>query len=325
MTARIDLGEQGRDPFHRAANWLYGIAEMHDASGGDLALKDQLRLLFGLWICDQVLPDSVAMPALTAMVRRVEATLEAEAEAESFDPIAFDATLLFMAARIVRDCGGATLAIDDFAQQVAAALGELPSIPPRFANEALLLASVGFDLQPPVPRLTANDIESDALALLRADKTQVRAICATIAAATHYGRNALRGDPTLLQTLRLVLPPMLLEILYRGDIDTGAPLLRTLHYLRLTRTRAVRMSVNALMGQQQPDGKFGFFTALASEMSHDEGYSDPINLDIGLHLPITVSCLWALAETTSPGFSVLNAPRLHGRVAAPLTEVAHGD
>ncbi len=45
-----------------------------------------------------------------------------------------------------------------------------------------------------------------------------------------------------------------------------------------------------------------------------------VDLDLGLHLPITVSCLWALSETTVPRFSVLTS----ARQSAPLTLTRSG-
>jgi hypothetical protein len=303
---------QRDDAFAGAAGWLADLAETRD----ELRLSDLLRLLFGLWLCDRVLRRPASLPGLVETARRVDASLRQQAQANAFDPLSYDATLLFMTARILRAHGLTTPAIDTFAHGMVAAFNELPHIPLHFVNEAVLLARLGFQVHPPVPLLTVGEIEGDALTLLRMEKDQLRVICVSLDAATHYGRYPARGAPELLQTLRLVMPPILLETMRLRDLDTGARLLRAMRYLRLTRTRAVRAAVTALIGQQQPGGKFGYFTALAGEVSRNQAQPGSTDLDLGLHLPITVSCVWALAETTVPGFSVLDAPRKRSRVAS---------
>lgn len=297
-----------RAPFARAAIWLSDLACAPTAAMHQSSLDDQLRLLFGLWLCDQALGDGAPSPALAETARRVKASLHAQVQAGTFVATAHDATLLLLAARIVRDQGGTTPGVDTFAAQIAAALTGLPTVPLQFTGQAVFLANLGLMPRPPVPPLTAGDVPGAAVTLLQADKAHLRALAATIAAATHFGRAAPHGDPERLRTLRQVLQPVLLDLLRRGDIDTGAPLLRTLRYLRLTRSRTARAAAATVSGQQQPSGKFGYFTGLARAASDDATARD---LDLGLHLPITVSCLWSLAETTVPGFSVLAPARSH--------------
>ena len=312
------------ESFTRAAAWLADLAEADDPSHARLALGDQFRLLYGLWICERAVGSSAPSPASVEMARQVEALLRAESRAGTFDPLRYDATLLLLVARILHQQGRQTPGIDEFACQIASALMELPCIPLRFVSEACLLAALGYDIRPPVPTLTPDEIEGDALALFDADKEQLRAIGGSIAAATHFGRKPPRAVPGLLATLRVVLPPILLETLRRGDIDTGALLLRTLRYLRLTRTRAVRDAAIFLAGQQQRDGKFGYFTARATATAEAMEHGREADLDVGLHLPLTVSCLWSLAETTVPGFSLINQPRRPARGGAARSRGQHG-
>lgn len=310
------------EPFAHAGAWLSELACAHDADLEARSLADHLRLLFGLWLCEQACSGGAAAPALAETARRVEATLRDQVRTGTFAPLAHDSTLLLLSARIVREQGRDTPGIDEYASQIAAALGDLPSIPVQFAAQAALLAALGYQPRPSAPPITERDIPGDALTLIRADKKQLRPLCAAIAAATHFGRVAPHGDPERIATLRLVLQPVLLDLLRRGDLDTAAPVLRALRYLRLTRGRTVRAAIPTIIRQQQPSGKFGYFTEMARAASDDEAVAR--NLDLGLHLPITVSCLWALAETTVPGFSVLNRTRRPNPPALPLSGGLNG-
>lgn len=297
------------EPFIRATAWLSDLAGANGPSRDQIALGDQFRLLFGLWICERAVGATTPLPAVVATAQRVARLLQAEADASTFDPFKYDATLLLLVARILHEQERPAAGIDAFAAHLATALVDLPCIPLRFLSEGVHLAALGYKVRPPVPTLTPDTIEGDALTLFRADKEQLRAIGAIIAAATHFGRHAPRAEPDLLATLRLVLPPILLETLRRGDIDTGAVLLRTLRYLRLTPTQTVRDATTFLAGQQQRDGEFGYFSARAIVTYEEMKHGCEADLDIGLHLPITVSCLWSLAETTVPGFRLLDSRR----------------
>jgi len=123
----------------------------------------------------------------------VQSRLYAESEARTFDPFRYDAKLLLLAHNILSMYGHHTYSIDDFAQRVAAAFNELPSIPLRCIGEALLLARLGYGKYPPIPTLEAHEAGTDALCLLRADENQIRSVCQNIAAATHFGLQPLQA------------------------------------------------------------------------------------------------------------------------------------
>ncbi|MGW5678417.1 hypothetical protein ACWEV4_25645 [Streptomyces sp. NPDC003860] len=133
--------------------------------------------------------------------------------------------------------------------------------------------------------------------LLLAENGVLRQLCNTVAGATLFGaRKAPGTDPGLL----LALPVLLLQKLSEYDLILGTTLLRTLAYLDVPDPEAVDWARRYLESQQQSDGRFGYY---ARELA--EG-PELRTVDQNLHLPVTVSVLWALAETSVPGFQLVD-------------------
>jgi len=298
--------DRDRVRFARAEAWLLALAAPEPPGGpGTSDLGDLLRILFGVWLCERAVGDDARSPDLVALAGGVEQRLCRAVSAGEFDPSAHDATLLLLCHRILSEQGRQAWGISSFAHELSAALGETPTVPQRDAGAAVLLAQLGYRAYPVWVTLPAADIGGDAAALLRADEARVRAVCNAIASATQFGLRPLTADRAVRESLALVLPIILVASLRQNDLETGAAVLRAIRYLRLPRTRAARQATTFVADQQQGDGKFGYLAAETAAIANARGWV-PFDAARQLYLPVTVSCLWALAETTIPRFNLVS-------------------
>jgi hypothetical protein len=134
--------------------------------------------------------------------------------------------------------------------------------------------------------------------LVTAGLPRVRAVCGQIAASTGYGTTAASMAPADRAAVRDALSTVLLQVLRQHDLVAGGLLLRSLGYLGARRDRSISCASSFLRAQQQPDGRFGYLAMEARQAEVAFG-ADPVT---ELYLPITVSCVWALAETLGGGF-----------------------
>lgn len=300
--------------FVRAEDWLLTLAATDGSRGEATAddLGDLLRILFGVWLCERATQEAPSPPFLD-LTERVEDQLRGAEAAGAFNPFAYDAKLLLLCHRILAEQGRQAFGITGFARALAAALGVGPTVPLRYAGEALLLAQLSYAAAPPRMTVGSEDLGGDPGTLLRADGARIRAVCDTIAAATQFGVVPLRSDGDVRAALVEVLPIVLIASLRRNDLDTGAALLRAIRYLRLRNTREIQQATMFVADQQQGDGKFGYFAVELAAIARARPEA-PFDALRQLYLPVTVSCLWSLAETVSPVFSPGSpSPVLAGR------------
>ena len=152
------------------------------------------------------------------------------------------------------------------------------------------------------PSIDLSQIRSEK-DLFRADESLIRSLATDIAASTAYGRDAFAPEPELLEQLATVIPVWMLCYLRQYNLEMGTLLLRTMNYLHL-QDIAFSTALNFVLMQQQPDGRFGF---LGPEASQLRSTKPQFNEEFDLYLPLTVSCLWAIAETTNPDFILFNS------------------
>ena len=290
--------------FMRSRSWLLNAALSGESSSA-LGLGDLLRVLLGVWLCERASQFPVPSSSFHDLTVCVENRLRDEVERGIFDPFRYDAKLLLLCHHILFLHHCYAYGIESFAQQVGEALREVQDIPLRYIGEALLLSQSGYCHCPTVPPLQAVDAGGNALQLLRAQDEQIRTVCDNIAAATHFGHYRLEAAAEVRAYLDDMLPVLLLQSLRTHNLELGTILLRTISYLRLPRTRAVRLAVNFVVSQQKSDGRFGYFALEIAKLHKNLGSFDATNQ---LYLPITISCLWALAETLIPDFNLFSLP-----------------
>lgn len=302
---------QSQQSCARAELWLQErISVEMGADGFDLSAA--LRILLGYWICECVLQSAAAPRGVTELMRHVESRLCTQSGARNFEPLRYDARLLLLAHHILSVCGCRTYGIETFAQQLAAAVKERLIVPLRCVGEALLLARLGYGEYPPIPTLEPRDAGTDAFCLLRGDEEQILSVCQNIGAATHFGSQRLRATAGVRSYLGHMLPIILLQSMREYNLELGALVLRTIRYLRITGNQALSVAISFLMDQQLVDGRFGHFGIEAAKISELEG-KDSSQVANELYLPITVSCLWTLAEVGKVNLFSLPRPQWANR------------
>lgn len=282
-------------PCRSGRGWLLGAG--HGALGRPGArARDALRALLGAAICERAAGDPACRyPSadLRLLARHVRRCLEAEHDRGSFRPPEHDPKLLLLGQRVLSECGVPSPVLGRHARALATALGSRPAAQTAgcMAGERLLLAALGhLDPAPPPAWPVTPSFDE----VVTAGLPEIQAICGHVAACTGYGTagDAVPGHGTATDGLCAGLMVVMLDALRRYDLVTGALLLRTLCYLRAQGGRAVRCAVSFLLAQQRPDGRFGYLAMEAGRVRAELNL-DP---DAELYLPMTVACLWALAE-----------------------------
>ncbi len=296
-----------------AARPLLGNAAPHDAGIGQslgaaqawlgglsLAMRRRafsersLQCLLGLWICARALEaePSRGLAALAGVVSQQLAPLQ-EAAISSCD-----AKLLLLALHILRTLGLAADGLERYARKVADALRGAGEARKDHLGEVIILSHLGLAAYPGgdggEPWLTPRA----ARELLAADAEAIRGLHARICAATHFGTRTGRRLPQH-REIAYAVRVLLIDALNRYDIATGAILLRLAAYLDPA-SAVIRDARSFLTLQQLPDGRFGQYGLHAAAL-RDAG----LDASLDLHLPLTVSCVWALAESAIPRFRLL--------------------
>lgn len=154
----------------------------------------------------------------------------------------------------------------------AAALGESGFPIPEFALPAISPSTVPVIDQP--------------LDLVRSDPALLLSLADQITDRTVFGRMTDRIPPNLLAHWASALPAAVSVAVRAHDLAVTSALLRAGAYLRCCVHPELRDAMAFVAAQQQPDGGFGALPADA----------DPTLQDT-VRVPLTLGCVWALAET----------------------------
>jgi len=141
---------------------------------------------------------------------------------------------------------------------------------------------------------------------LNAPVSEIERLVLRIEALTDFG---LRDATVEADTIGMedMLCGFAMHFLRQNDFLMGCRLLRSLSYLKSGNT-AIAECVKFLLLHQQLGGPFGFFGGEAAfEASRPERYS----LEASLYLPVTISCLLALAECSGQRWRLFGSlPRI---------------
>lgn len=273
------MSEEILEALVRSRAWLTRVGTRDDA-----AAKQALQALLGVWVCDVALGES--SPEQQTMTARTRTLLDDD----GFDGYEHDAKLLLVCLQMFgREPPDA---LTRFAEEISDALAGLPRIPPKHAGVAAVLAELGY-LGAPAIDVDEPDLDT----VLRGGPDAVRAACAAVAAATHFGA---RQSHKRFDALQRTLPVLFLQTLRSYDLDTAAMLLRTSRYLRMPPTGRIAEGIAFLVDQQKPDGRFGYFAVEASSLESSQEIADFDHV-LTLALPTTSTCTWALAELVFEG------------------------
>ncbi|MFI5023876.1 MAG: hypothetical protein ACHQRJ_19770 [Alphaproteobacteria bacterium] len=276
-----------------AQTWLRGLSvvlRQRDFS------ERSLQCLLGLWISERALEStrSDGLHGLAGVISEQLAPLQ-EAAISSCD-----SKLLLLALYIVRKCGYPAYALENYGRKVADALRQDAAAHDDHVGEAIVLARLGLSNYPCGNAVDLSDMRAAAHNLLHSDPEAIRSLYARICAATHFGTQECRWFPGR-QQMAFVIRVLLIDALNGYDMSTGAMLLRLAAYLGPTNEAVIRDAQSFLRLQQLSDGRFGQYD-LHAEALRDAG----LDARLDLYLPLTVSCVWALAETAMPGFRLFS-------------------
>jgi hypothetical protein len=288
--------------FKRSRSWLASIDLPERSVNGRIINQAMVRAL-GMWICSFIIGDSgITAPLIADQVMKVLRTAEEE---KIFNPFEYDSKLVLLIGELLAANGYESSTLSPFAEEVGAEIRRMESIPARFVGESVLLCRRGLAPQPTVPKLTL-DICPDGRELLSGKSSQVYSACEAISASTLFGLRALEAEALLLTTLRQVLPPILVQTLKEYDLDLGGRVLRAMSYCGFECLPTFNAALEFLVYQQHPSGRFGYLAKEAAALS-ESGTAPLEEIEERLYLPITVSCLWSLAESAFDGFRLLGA------------------
>ena len=132
-------------------------------------------------------------------------------------------------------------------------------------------------------------------------------------ASTAFGRADKAAGSDDLDSVAHALPIWMLAALRRNHLEAGARLIRTMAYVGLRETTAYAQGIGFLLMQQHPEGYFGFWAKVVSEVRLKNAEFEERE---SLQLPVTTACLWTLAEAAEPGFA------LYDRAPVPPTSLS---
>src|SRR5262249_8823196 len=167
----------------------------------------------------------------------------------------------------------------------------------------LILGLRGLCAAPTRPVLGVQDLGS-ALELLQADDERINRVVSRVTAASAYGTAEVVASSSARDMLGTATGVWLLDSSRRYKLDRVASLTRTLAYLEAVRSTPGREALDFLLAQQHPTGRFGFF---GPEVMHARRTTPGFEEYVELYLPVTLACLWALAESHTGGFRLLTS------------------
>ncbi|MGI0014511.1 MAG: DUF6895 family protein, partial [Nitrososphaera sp.] len=292
----------------RARTWLQGLSEL-TCSDTRIPMTSILQIFVGLWICEKALGTDTGKSVAQSLACEVQRRLDLEEQDASSALLRCDAALVLLSAGILRVFDSKSTTMELFIQKVAFSIQVHEDQDQTEAAELFatrfILHNLHLHPEPGTYRVNSPRITS-GMNLFQADESVIRLVTANIAAATAYGQKPPSVEPELLEQLAIALSVWMLYYLRQYNLEVGTLLLRTMNYLHLREVAAFQTGLNFVIAQQQPDGRFGF---LAPEASHIRSIKPDLDEILDLYLPLTVSCLWAIAEATDPDFILVSSPR----------------
>jgi len=271
----------------QARTWLE--RRLDDPGIGSTAL---CRVLLGCWICDSFAGET--RTAFPRTAERVGAALRVR-EAEDGAGEAVPPTLKLAVAGLLASRGvfiPSLHAPDGYLPRVAALLGVTPrrelAAEMPLHEKRVLLHALGLHPAPDeedlavvtdFARACPLDVKAEELIL----RIQVATGCGT-------GRVALAADDLWIGELLLGLA---MHSLRSYDLPRGCELLRAASALGLGRAAGFGACMDFLRLHQRPEGSFGFFGAEERKLREA---APGVSAETALYLPVTLECLWALAE-----------------------------
>jgi hypothetical protein len=259
-----------------------------------------LQCLFGIWILDRALgQDNEGGYQELATITSGKLVSVSESEFSSYD-----AKLLLTTLYILRKSGCSGYVLENYADKLSNAFQLDESARDNHVGEALMLSHLGLGAYPSKSHVDIPTMGKHELGLLHSDPAQIRSWYSKVCNATYFGTRKFSG-PFRLQRVEYLTKVLLIDAFREYDLSTGAILLRAAAYLNLQNEQIMRNGRSFLKLQQLSNGRFGQYDLVAQRIE-EAGF----DASWDLYLPLTVSCVWALVETTIPNFRVFCLPAL---------------
>lgn len=182
-----------------------------------------------------------------------------------------------------------------------AILGEEPETADGLDRE-LVLSTLGLPADPEAFPAEAGDGRADLP--LTASREEVEELARHIQTATACGTRS--APPSLAEPwLSQRVIGLAMHALRQYNLLGACKLLRAAAYLGAGEA-ACRECLDFLCLHQRPDGAFGYFGP--EERKIAAGFPQGFSADLHLYLPVTLSCLWTLAECGAGGWRLWKSP-----------------
>ena len=285
-------GNHVRQSLRLSYGWLIGlIADQQFRLRAPLSAI--CSILTGLWMCES--SNRQCSPQLRAIVHETGQMLALQDAQTPLDWTSTPATLRMIAAAIWRYARieipslhgsqgfvrqAANVLCDDFPQ------GDDDDI--ALSEKRALLFCMGLH---PRPYALPRDVLSRAFRdfSLSAPRNQIENLVLQVKAHTLHGLRTLPASADYAQ-MGSILCALTVSHLRNLDFMQGCNLLRAAAYLDYTDVNRMTC-LDWLLLQQRPSGEFGFFESISIQNAKG---TDALT---ALHLPLTLECLWTLAES----------------------------
>jgi hypothetical protein len=278
-------GERARDWIEKAFVGLEG----HGSQSVDAAC----HALLGSWLCDRLTGSRgrPLFPVLAPQVSRFLGEREDQLQGAAVAP-----ALRLMVAALLRSQDVAVEGLDHFLLASAEVLDAAPEtqsgerIP--YLEKVVLLHAIGLGRRPLLAEF--EDVVGVARQTpLTAPSEAVEKLVLYVEAWSGWGTRPVSLPPSE-AWLASMLRGLAVHHLRQYDLPTGCRLLRALTHV--TSSSLAPDLVRFLFAQQRADGSFGL---LGPEEAQLKLLAPELAPDLALYLPVTVQCLWTLAEGCS--------------------------
>ena len=277
-----------QDIFSKSMSWLESQTEKINKNRNPTD-SEILQLALGYQICQSYLgkkPNNINR-TMQSFVSEIDKK-ETEIDSSTCDPL-----LALLVNSVLKGQNLTSLRLNNFTQAVSKVMqGDTLNQAQGNADlfQTLFLLNKMGSIKSTPQQITLKDRPTDFW--VKADEPIMRSIGAEVAGATVFGSMNPSCSEITLKTLQTAFSAWALHTLYELNLNLGTFLARTLNYLG-SDEQTINELYQFLLFQQQPDGRFGY---LANEAYKMRTLGHAFSEEFELYLPVTVSCLWTLAE-----------------------------
>jgi hypothetical protein len=274
------------------AQWLSRLFSRLSVSN-DLRPNTACSVLVGTWMCAAINRD--VLPLLPNLARDVGAKILPVPIKDWLD---VPPTLSILTNALLAEFGVAVPGLSAFVRAACSALDAQVAVDAvsdlAFCEKRVLFGQFG-QLKPPMLLHPHDVVQAASTVPLDGSRAAVETLVLQLGSATGYGTHSpelgVDKDP-----IGELVAGLAVRFFRAYDIVTAAKLVRSGVYLRCEND-ALADQIEFIMLQHRPEGGYGYFAAQETAVRQSVGSA--FSADRDLYLPVTLSCLWTLAEATT--------------------------